>query len=121
MGDTSRLPPRLRNFVDSERWTFAKTMPEWPHEYLVRDRVDARLFDDLVHHIRLHGRPGRFYHRTLFYFEEDGFLFWTMAEKKPDGSWSYAASTETIINRCLVQESYENRLKAGTLPEDLRS
>lgn len=118
MPEASKLPRSLREFVDSEDWTFAKTMPEWPHEYLVRDRVDTRLFDDLVHHIRIHGRPGRFYHRTLFYFEEDGLLFWTMVEKNTDGSWSYAASTETIINQCLVQESYENRLKAGTLPED---
>jgi len=30
----------VRAFVDCERWTFAKTMPEWPHEYLVRSRVD---------------------------------------------------------------------------------
>ncbi len=118
MPEASRLPMFLRKFVESEEWTFAKTMPEWPHEYLVRDRVDAMLFDELVCHIRLHGQPGRFYHRTLFYFEENGFLFWTMVEKDSAGSWSYAVNTETIINRCLEQESYENRLQAGTLPEN---
>ena len=118
MSDTQRLPTHLRAFVDVEEWTFAKTMSEWPHEYLVRDRVDAHLFDELVGHIRLHGREGRFYHRTLLYFEEDGLLYWTMVEQKADGSWSYPVDAETIINRCLEQESYENRLKGGTLPED---
>lgn len=110
MSDTSRLPPHLRNFIDTERWTFAKTMPEWPHEYLVRDRVDARLFEELVHHIRRHGREQRFYHRVLVYFEEDGLLYWTMG----------APVEETvIINRCRVEQSYENRLRGGTLPDDL--
>ena len=36
------LSDALRNFVETSKWTFAKTMPEWPHEYLVRDRVDRR-------------------------------------------------------------------------------
>jgi len=48
MNDSRRLPIVLKKFVDSEEWTFAKTMPEWPHEYLVRDRVDTSLFESLV-------------------------------------------------------------------------
>jgi hypothetical protein len=109
MHDTPRLPPHLRHFVDREQWTFAKTMPEWPHEYLVRDRVDARLFEELVHHIRRHGRKQLFYHRILVYFEEGEFLYWTMGEP---------AEETVIINRCREEDSYENRLRAGTLPED---
>ena len=35
----------LRDFADRETWTYAKTMPKWPHEYLVRERVgDEDLF-----------------------------------------------------------------------------
>ena len=84
-------------------------MPEWPHEYLVRDRVDEHLFEALVNHIFEHGKEGRFYHRTLIYFAEDGLLYWTMGGPVEE---------ETIINRCKEEESYENRLKNGTLPED---
>lgn len=109
MNDTSQLTPHLREFVYAERWTFAKTMPEWPHEYLVRDRVDNQLFEELVCHIRRHGHGQRFYRRVLVYFEEDGLLYWTMG----------APVDETvIINRCSVEESYVNRLRAGTLPQD---
>jgi hypothetical protein len=51
------LPPDLRTFVRTETWTYAKTMPEWPHEYIVRERVDESLFVRLVEHIRVHGYP----------------------------------------------------------------
>jgi hypothetical protein len=50
------FPPHLRAFVDEATWTFAKTMPRWPHEYIVRERVDEQLFVELVRrHIRAHG------------------------------------------------------------------
>jgi hypothetical protein len=104
-----KLPADLRAFVDSEEWTYAKTYPKWPHEYLVRDRVDTPLFEALIRHIHKHGSDGRFYHRVLLYFEEDGLLYWTMGGPVEE---------ETIINRCKMEESYEARLKSGTLPED---
>jgi len=101
------FPAALRAFVDEQRWTFAKTMPEWPHEYIVRERVDERLFEDLVRHIRGHGREGRFYERVLIYYEEAGMVYWTMG----------APLTETtIVNRCRSEDTYERRLEAGTLP-----
>ena len=58
-----RFPQELRDFVNRETWTYAKTMPKWPHEYIVRERVDERLFVLLVEHIRTHGYEGNFYRR----------------------------------------------------------
>ena len=112
MSEAPRLPAPLREFVDSEEWTFARTMPEWPHEYLVRDRVDTQRFEALVRHIREQGFEGRFYHSVLTYFAEDGLLYWTMGAPIEE---------TTIINRCREQASFENRLKNGTLPDDKRS
>ncbi len=84
-------------------------MPEWPHEYLVRDRADRALFEALVYYIRKHGFEGRYYQRVLTYFAEDELLYWTMG----------APIEETmIINRCKEEGSYENRLKNGTLPKN---
>lgn len=104
-----RVPLRddLRDFVKSSKWTFAKTMPEWPHEYIVRGRVDECLFLRLVHHIRQYGVKQRFYNRSLTYFAEDGLLYWTMGNPIEE---------TTIINRCKEGDSYENRLRNGTLP-----
>lgn len=108
-GKSASLPGDLREFVATSRWTFAKTMPEWPEEYIVRDRVDGRLFEALVRHIRAHGFGGRFYGRALTYFAEAGFLYWTMGQPVEE---------TTIINRCREEDSYENRLRNGTLPPD---
>ena len=104
-----KLPADLRQFVDREEWTFAKTMPEWPHEYLVRDRVDPELFEALIEHIRAYGSDQRFYDRVLRYFAEAGLLYWTMGA--PIGE-------TVIINRCRVEDSFESRLARGELPEE---
>lgn len=80
----------------------------WPHEYIVRGRVDENLFIQLVEHIRTFGYEGQFYRETLTYFDEDGMVYWTMGD--PIGE-------TTIVNRCRKDQTYEYRLKHGTLPE----
>ena len=103
-----RLPTELREFIGQETWTYAKTMPEWPHEYIVRERVDEGLFVQLVKHIRAHGYEGTFYSRKITYFDEDGLTYWTMG----------APVEETIIiNRCKKEDTYEVRLAEGRLPD----
>ena len=101
------FPEVLRAFIDSSQWTFAKTMSEWPHEYIVREKVDKVLFEALVRHIRQYGFEGRFYQRVLIYFAEDGLLYWTMGAPIEE---------TTIINRCKEEGSYENRLRNEMLP-----
>ena len=98
----------LRDFVNRETWTYAKTMPEWPHEYIVRERVDEDLFVQLVKHIRTHGYEGNFYSRKITYYDEGGLTYWTMG----------APIDETIIvNRCKKENTYEVRLAEGKLPD----
>ncbi len=85
------LPDVLREFVDSTQWTFAKTMPEWPHKYIVRERVDENLFVRLVRYIREYGYEGKFYRKSITYYDDLGMVYWTMG----------APLDETIIvNRC---------------------
>ena len=104
------LPEELRRFVANERWTYAKTMPKWPHEYLVRARVAEDLFVQIVKHIRTFGYEACFYQQPITYFEEDGHVYWTMG----------APVEETIIiNRCRTENSYEYRLKNGTPSRDI--
>ena len=101
------FPEDLRRFVDEERWTYAKTMPDWPHEYLVRERVDRDLFEGTVKHIRANGYEGRFYQKKITYYEEAGLVYWTMGAPLEE---------TTIINRCRKEDSFESRSKNGTLP-----
>jgi len=103
-----KFPPNIKAFVNQQQWTFAKTYAQtWPHEYLVRDRVDEELFVLLVKHIRKCGYEGRFYHKTITYFDEDGMVYWTMGAPIEE---------TTIVNRCSREQTYEYRLEHGTLP-----
>ena len=103
-----RLSEKLCAFIANEKWTFAKTYADtWPHEYIVRERVDEDLFVELVLHIRKCGYEGQFYSKKIIYFDQDGYTHWTMG----------APIEETIIiNRCPIEEGYMYKLKNGTLP-----
>jgi hypothetical protein len=102
------LPDILREFIDSCQWTFAKTMPEWPHEYIVRQREDENLFVQMVRHIRANGYKGKFYRKRITYYEDRGLVYWTMGAPIVE---------TTIINRCRKEDTYESRRLKGTLPE----
>jgi len=102
------LPRVLQKFIDSVQWTFAETIPAWPHEYIVRGQVDENLFVMLVQHIRSQGYEAKFYQQIFTYYDYRGMVYWTMGE--PLGE-------TTIINRCRKEESYESRRLEGSLPQ----
>lgn len=108
MNSPAPLSDTLREFIDSAPWTFAKTMPEWPHEYIVRERVDEDLFVRLVEHIRANGYEATFYQSSYTYYDDGGLVYWTMGAPVEE---------TTIINRCREEDTYERRLRDGRLPE----
>ena len=105
---SAELPEYLDIFIDSVEWTFAKTMPKWPHEYIVRKNVDEKSFLDVVQFIRSNGYEGYFYKRKLIYYKHKGMVYWTMGAPIKD---------TVIINRCKLEDTFEYRLKNGTLPD----
>ena len=89
-----------RAYIASVRWQFAKTMPQWPHEYTVRAwRPD--LEQEFIEFVVLIRRDGvvkawppdaaepRYHHA---YLELDGWEYWTMGSPIPE---------TTLINRAL--------------------
>ena len=90
-----------RAYIAEVRWQFAKTMPQWPHEYTVREwRPDLeREFFEFVELIRRDGivkpwprdAPMPRYHLT--YLEIDGWEYWSMGAPVRD---------TTVINRALL-------------------
>ncbi len=107
MAASKGLPEELSSFINTEKWTYAKTMPKWPHEYLVREKVDETLFDKLATFIRANGYVGRFYNKAITYYDHEGRVYWTMGAPIDE---------TTIINRCRKEDSFESRHKRGTLP-----
>lgn len=64
-------------------WTFAKTMPDAPHSYVVRGRtLDEERFMRAVKVIRTFGEPGKFYSATNIYLtdNETKTKWWTMGD-----------------------------------------
>ncbi len=90
-------------YIARVRWQFAKTMPQWPHEYTVREwRPDLEPdFLGFAALIRGEGvikpwpreadRPR--YHHT--YLELDGWEYWTMGAPLPE---------TTVINRARTDQ-----------------
>lgn len=103
----NKFTDEIKAFIKSSKWTYAKTMPEWPHNYIVRSPDNEAMFVKTVEHIRSNGYEGAFYARKITYFEEDEYTYWTMGEPIEETK---------IINRCLKKDTYEKRLAAGTLP-----
>lgn len=73
------LSNELVGFIAAAKWTFARTMPEWPHEYIVRQRVDPILFDRLAGHIQAHGFEGHYYERKNLYFRDGELRYGSLA------------------------------------------
>jgi len=73
-------PPDLVSWIADRTWTFAKTVPDQPHWYVVRARLEPEHQDGytaLVEEIRTHGRKHRFLGRTYRYLLVDGWDYWT--------------------------------------------
>lgn len=72
----------IEEFNDSiqrQRWIFAKTMPEAPHEYCLRKNfTDDEEFVDLVKYIRENGREEWYRGRKYICLFLNGFKYWTM-------------------------------------------
>lgn len=99
MTSTEDLAWWLRIF-ESLDWTFASTMQDTPHSYMVRGRTMPE--DDFmraVRVIRTFGEPGKFWNSTNIYLvdRESGNRWWTMGDTL-DGT--------IIINRAPADQVY---------------
>jgi hypothetical protein len=93
-----------RAFITEVRWKFASTMPQWPHEYSVRDwrpELDAQFvaFAGLIRMERVvkpwpADSPTPRYHHS--YLAIDGWDYWTMEDSIDD---------TTLINRARLDAS----------------
>lgn len=73
---------RLREMIGRCQWTFAKTMPWCPHEYIVRNRcpLSDEEFLYFVDMQRRFGIPERWGPNNHPYLHIDGYKYWTMGD-----------------------------------------
>jgi len=88
----------LKNAVATLDWRFAKTMPQWPHWYIVRCPEIEDVYVELFHATIMHGKWEYFLKRPQQYlYLGDGFKYWRMTDFLPESR---------IINRCCETDSY---------------
>jgi len=86
---------KLRSMIASCEWTFAKTMPFAPHEYIVRDKcpLTEEEFVYFVNMQREHGVKERWGNYNFPYLYIDDYKYWTMGAPIEE---------TTVINRAKV-------------------
>jgi hypothetical protein len=87
------IPVILSRFIDQSKWTFAKTMPENPHFYVVRDKKNESQFIALVYYIRRYGVSEKWGSKNYIYLKHNGMKYWTMGNPIDDTK---------IINRAII-------------------
>jgi hypothetical protein len=88
-----------RPFIEANRWTYARTMPQNPHEYLLlRKAHDWRTHLVFVRWLKVHGEIERWVDRRDYpYCTVDGWRYWTLL----------LVNDEVIINRRKAPEGGE--------------
>ena len=99
-------------FVEHADWCFAKSVPNWPHFYIVEkdlpNQVDFRAAKAFL---RESGHVGRFFEMDVIYFEAGGWTYWASPLAKPPES-------QYMLNRCKTEYAYESLARTGGLPPE---
>ena len=94
---------KLRKMIDCCKWTFAKTMPFAPHEYIVKDKcpLTDEEFEYFVTMQRDHGVKERWGKYNNSYLYIDDYKYWTRGAPLEE---------TTVINRakvCVVNDIHQ--------------
>ena len=71
----------IEDFINKQTWTFAKTMPEIPHYYIIRDTLpddDRKRFDTFAEYIKENGYPDTFDSKEYTYLKLSNYKYWVI-------------------------------------------
>lgn len=93
--------------LEAAQYTFAKSMPDNPHWYTLRDGWRDEDFVFVVLFIREHGKKVRWpansrRAREYTVFEHNGFRYWTMGA--PIAPAPYTKQDTYLINRAKIEQ-----------------
>jgi len=95
----------LRAVIDSLSFRFARTMPEIPHEYVVRSPDNEAAYVALFNAIMEHGVYGHWAgRRYLYLYPGDGWKYWAMTTELQESR---------VINRAKIEDDLEKSRQEG--------
>lgn len=85
----------LYYILQEHKWKYAKTMPQHPHEYTLREHWDDDLFLAVVKEMRKKGEWGKFFRVPIKYwtYTLGNYKYWTMG---------YGLDQTKLINRARI-------------------
>jgi hypothetical protein len=87
----------LRFAVDKLDWTYAKTMPKYPHWYIKRNPEIEKIYVELFNAIGEHGKHEFFFRKpTQYLYLGDGYKYWRMATDINDSKILNRAKEDAI-------------------------
>jgi hypothetical protein len=100
------------SFVAKVQWRFAKSVPNWPHFYIVeKDLSDTGAFRAARTFVKEFGYLGKFFNRDVCYFDAEGWTYWASPLVEP-------IESRYMLNRCKTEYTYESLAKVGDLPTE---
>jgi hypothetical protein len=91
----------LLEFINKARWQTAKTYPNDPHEYTIRDWNDDQEFEAAARYVREHGTEERWWGNVRPYYYIGELKYWSMGAPYNE---------TTVLNRAVPgTSSYERR------------
>lgn len=91
---------RFGQWSREQHWTYAKSMPKWPHWYVAVESVsDPEMFRAAVATIRQYGYWARFFKRRNLHLDLDGWTYWTMGAAIADTRIINAAPTVATLQK----------------------
>jgi hypothetical protein len=98
-------PTSIRSVINSLSFRFARTMPEIPHEYVVRSPDNEAAYVALFNAIMEHGVYGRWAGRRHRYlYPGDGWKYWAMTTELQESR---------VINRAKIEDDLERLRQEG--------
>jgi hypothetical protein len=73
--DERALMSRARELIAATKFTYAKTMPQHPHEYFLRANA-PELYGVLAALIDVFGVERPFFQTRVRYYDLDGWMYW---------------------------------------------
>jgi len=98
---------QAKQFIEQANWTFAKTMPQWPHEYTVKNQNVVSEFEEFVRYIQHAGVYCKKTFWTRTYLDVGEWYYWTM---------SSLVKRTRIINRARRDEALHLKSDNGMPP-----